>query len=288
MNKSMKYALILVTLVSLGLAIRAQLQLRAARVILEDDLSGCVDRITTRPPLPGVEAVAASAGEAARLQDLLRQVAALQAERDTLLSRLAAAELSYASQSNEARYASPPPVASNAFRRAAFEDRMAQIKRDDPARYEELQKQREELRQRMQTQADERVEFLQKIDTAGMTDAQRASHDKLVQAVEQARVMMAGIAGLSPEDAAAARQQLLDTIGTVSTLYQQERRYLLEQTGRAMGYPGAEAGQFADYIQQLYDQTSMPRGFGGRGPGSRDRGSGATGTPGVGAPSPER
>ena len=164
---------------------------------------------------------------------------------------------------------------------------MAQIKRDDPARYDEIQKQREEFRLRIQEQADERSEFLKKVDTASMTDAQRANHEKLVQAVEQARTMMSEIATMSAEDAAAARQQMFQMISSVASLYQQERRYLLEQTGRAMGYPGAEAGQFADYIQQIYDQTAVPRGFGGRAPGNRDRGSGgATGTPGVGAPAP--
>jgi len=78
----------------------------------------------------------------------------------------------------------------------------------------------------------------------------------------------------------AARQQMFETLRTLGDLYQQERRYLLEQTARAMGYQGNESGQFADYIQQIYDQTSM------RGPGMRGGPPGGMSGPGAGAPPP--
>ena len=52
----------------------------------------------------------------------------------------------------------------------------------------------------------------------------------------------------------------------IGELYQQERRYLLEETGRVYGEDGA---QFADYIENVIENTSvipgMGRGF-GRGP----------------------
>ena len=284
MNKQIGVALVLITLVSLAIAIQAKVQLRAARAVVAEDLSGNLP-----PDAPATNAVApapvSADTDAERVQALQRQVAALQAERDKLQSDLAAAHLTLAEHAKNTARPAPPPAGTNLSRRASFEERMAQLKHDDPARFEEMQKQREEFRQRMQTQADERSEFLKKIDTAAMTDEQRANHEKLTQTVEQARVLMARMATLSPDDAAAARQQMAEAIGSVSDLYQQERRYLLEQTGRAMGYQkDMEVGQFADYIQQIYDQTTLPRGFGGRGNGRN--GPGASGSPGAGAPAP--
>ncbi len=277
MNKRVGVVLVLVTLVSLGWAIRAQVQLRGARRVVSEDLSG--NPLSDVPAASVVAPAPVSTAAMERVQALQREVTSLQAERDRLQSDLAAAQLTLAAREKKdaVRPVLAPADTNATVRRAAFEDRMAQLKRDDPARYEELQKQREEFRQRMQAQADERAEFLKKIDTAAMTDEQRVNHEKLAQAVEQARAMVAQIAAMSPEDAAAARQQMSETIGSVSDLYQQERRYLLEQTGRAIGYAGTDAGQFADYVQQIYDQTSLPRGFGGgRGGGQRSAAMGTT------------
>ena len=281
MNKRIGILLVLIALVSLGVAIQTRVQLRRARAVVAEDLSG--NPAVREIPAPAATAavpVVANTAEVQRIQALQRQVSELQAERDKLQSDLAAARLALAEREKAAaRPAAPPAIFTNASRRAAFEERMAQLKRDDPARYEEMQKQREEFRQRIQAQADERSEFLKKVDTVDMTDAQLANHQKLLDAVEQARAMMAQIASMSPEQVAAARQQMGQMIGEVSDLYQQERVYLLEQTGRAMGYSEAEAGQFSAYIQQIYDQTAMPRGlgFGGFGRG----GPNAFATPGA-------
>ena len=284
MNMRLSAVLVVISLVSLALAIQAHLQLRQARAIVQEDLSGSA---TSDAPPAAVAAPLSAAADAQQLLELRRQVAALQAARDRLQSDLAAAQLALADREKSTAVPAVSAPGSNTARRASFEDRMAQLQRDDPARYEEMQKQREEFTRRVQTQADERSEFLKKIDTAGMTGEQRVNHDKLLQAVEQARALMAQVATLPPEEAAAARRQMGEAVGTVSELYQQERRYLLEQTGRAMGYPGMEATQFADYIQQIYNQTAMPHGFGGR--SGRERAAGvpaATGTPGVGTPAP--
>jgi hypothetical protein len=279
MSKPAGIVLIVISLISLGLAVEAQIQLRKARAVVDADLSGSavVREVPVSTP------AAADTGAVLRLQ---QQVESLQAERDQLRTALVSVQATLADRAREAAARPPAPAApaasaTNQSRRAVFEERLAQLKRDDPARFEEMQKQREEFNKRIQTQADERSEFLKKIDTAAMTDEQRANHEKLVAATEAARALLAQMATLSPEEASTARRQMFESIGNISELYQQERRYLLEQTGRAMGYTGAEAGQFADYVQQIYDQTAMPRMPGGN--RGRDRDTGASGTPGVGA-----
>ena len=260
MNKQFGVVLVLITLASLGFAIYEQAQLRRARLVVAEDLSG------DPPPESSTATVAAASIDANSVQALQRQVASLQAERDKLRAELTAAQAAQAARAKPTTPVVPTPVTvtTNAARRASFDDRMAQLKTEDPARYAEMQKQRDDFRQRLQTQADERAEYLKNVDITGLTDEQRANHEKLLQAVEQARATMAQIATLSPEDAAAARQQMAATMGAVADLYQQERRALLEQAGRAMEYQqDADIAKFADYIQQICDQTTLPRGFGG-------------------------
>ena len=87
MNKRFGMALVLITLVALGFAIQSQLQLRKARDVVAEDLSGneAPDQPIGVPSVPGT-------GDAQRIQLLLQQVAALQAERDQLVADLAAAQ----------------------------------------------------------------------------------------------------------------------------------------------------------------------------------------------------
>ena len=273
MHKLFQVALVLITLVSLGVAIQAQLKLRDARQVVADDLSG---NLSGDVPPAAVALPVAATDDVARVEALQRQVAALQAERDKLQAELTAVQAMLAERAKNVANPSSAPAGTNVSRHVSFEDRMAQLKHDDPARYEEMQKQRDDFRQRLQNQADSRAEFLKNIDTAAMTEEQRANHEKLAQTVEQARALMAQIATMAPADAAAARQQMGDALGSVSELYQKERRYLLEQTGRALGYQQeTEVSQFVDYVQQIYDQTSMPRGFGR---GNAQRAAAGTGT----------
>jgi hypothetical protein len=276
MQKILMAVLVLITGVSVGLTLHTQQQLREARATRA---VAPVERPVAdipAPPAPRPAPVIADES-AQRIEALQRQVSALQADRVRLQAELASAQSAANLRDTVAinPIAAPASVSTNAPRRAPFDARMEQLKREDPVRYAEMQKQREEFRQRMEAQADERSEFLKNVDTVRMTDEQRANHEKLVETVDQVRALMAQLPNLPPEEATALRQQLAQTAGVVSDLYQKERRYLLVQTGRAMGYADAESTQFADYIQQIYDQTAMPRGLGGRG----NRNSGATRTP---------
>ena len=210
----------------------------------------------------------------AQFEQMQRQVAALASERDRLQSDLVAAQKNLADLEAEAAQPRPPRGGgTNDSRRVTFEARMAQLQRDDPARFAEMQKQREEFRQRMEKQANDRAEFLQQVDTEGMTETQRANHEQLVKLAADTRALMTQLPALPPEQADAARQQLGANMSALSDLYKQERVNLLVQTGVALGYTGDQAVQFAAGIQQIYDQTSMQgQGFGRGGrPGAAGR-----------------
>lgn len=137
-----------------------------------------------------------------------------------------------------------------------------------PEQQAEIAAQREAFRQQMQQRVTARTDFLASVDTRQMNAAQRANHDKLVAAssrmTELAAAMMDGKGEMSPE----ARKEMHDLGHSMEELYQDERKTLLESTGRSLGYTGDQAQLFADQIQSIYDNTSSRSmwsgGFSGR------------------------
>ena len=168
-------------------------------------------------------------------------------------------------------------------RRQSWEDRMAQMKKDDPEQYAEMQKRREEFRQNMEQRARDRADFLDAVDVKSMTDPQRENHEKLLSTVARVNELMAQM-GTPGVDTHELRQEMGETVATLGELYSEERRYLFEETAKAVGYQGNEASAFADQMQTIIDNTTMP-GFGMHG-GGRRTGTSVPGTASGGTPAP--
>ena len=155
-------------------------------------------------------------------------------------------------------------------RRQSFEDRMEQMKKDNPEQYAEMQKRREEFRQSMEQRAQDRAEFIAAVDTKNMNDAQKENHARLLETVARVNDLMAQMGQPGVERTPEMRQQMGEAMGSLHELYGQERQYLLEETGRAVGYQGAQATEFAATMQAIIDNTTMPSfGHGGRGGGGQ-------------------
>jgi len=229
-----------------------------------------------------------------QIEMLRRQAAALENERDRLEAECAALQQTLSDRDREiARLRQATAAASsrtnapagNDRRRGSFEERLAQFQRDEPERAAEMQRLRDEFRQRMQTQVSERTDFLNRVETANMSEAQRANHEELLQLAGQIREWTEQMPNMTREEADQARRKMFESYGRLSTLYAQERRYLLEATGESLGYKGQEAVQFADQIQMIYDQTSMMPTF-GRGGGRDGRRGNNNPAPAAPAPAP--
>lgn len=179
------------------------------------------------------------------------------AERDAELARL--------KQEKQAGAGSPgrPPG------RDDFRKRMEQLKKENPEQYAEMEKRREEFRQRLERQEQNRNDFFASINTQSMTDAQRENHEKLIAALAKIDALRAQReqAGAQPgsEADAALRQSMRDSMMELGALYEQERVYLLEQAASAAGYQGDDAANFVEYIQQAVQSTTMQGGPGGPG-----------------------
>lgn len=207
-----------------------------------------------------------SATERAANEVLRRRVAELE---DALAAREAARVQEPKTPTEEKREERPP--------RQSFTERMEQLKKEKPEEYAEIQKRREEFRQSMEQRAQDRAEFIASVDTKNMNDAQKENHAKLVETVATINELMAQMGQPGVEHTQEMHQQMGEAMGTLGELYGEERRFLLEETGRSIGYQGTQAGEFADQMQVIIDNTTMPN-FGRRGGGRDSRGGGPPAT----------
>jgi hypothetical protein len=199
-----------------------------------------------------------SAAERAANEVLRRRVAELE---KALAAREAARVQEPKTPTEEKREERPP--------RQFFTERMEQLKKEKPEEYAELQKRFEERRQSREQQKQDQAEFMAAVDTKNMTDMQKENHAKLVETVARLNELSAQMHQPGVERTPEMNQEMHEARSSLGELFVQERRFLLEETGRAIGYQGTQAGEFADQMQVIIDNTTMPgfdwHGFGDRG-----------------------
>ncbi len=129
----------------------------------------------------------------------------------------------------------------------------------------------------MRAANEARDSYLSSVDTSRMTAEQKAAHERLLAALKTRdayfeRMRPDAENPLTDEERQAAHEAMRE----IGPLMEQERQYLLEETGRAYGEDGSD---FAEYIQDIYDNTSPgPPMRRGRGPGGRGGPGGSGGT----------
>ena len=140
-----------------------------------------------------------------------------------------------------------------------------------------MQRRREEMQDRLTQLHQDRRAFLDAVDASRMTDAQRENHTRLLEAIETANAFRERLtSGDWSQLSAEQRTEGFTSLRTMGELYNQERRYILEETGRTYGEDGP---RFADYIENVIENTSMMPDFGrGRGRGPRRDDAAAPGT----------
>ena len=144
-----------------------------------------------------------------------------------------------------------------------------------PEQQAEIQAQRDAFRQQIQERFTERNEFLASIDTRHMNAQQRETHNKLLASVNRMNELRTAMMEGDAANASELRREMHELGRTVDDLYREERKTLLELTGKNMGYTGEQASQFASQIQTILDNTSSWRSMMWGGMGGGRRGGGA-------------
>ena len=189
--------------------------------------------------------------QALALSKALSEAEALRAERDALRAQLAEAQ----AQPEAAEATEEAP------RRLSPRERMEELKRTDPKRYEEMQARQQEFRQRMAEALAQRDDFLGNIDLSLLTPEQQETHRRFTEALAAQRQLMARMEAAANEGAELSeeeRRQVGETFRAVRELQDAERDALLGAVAVSMGLQdGEEADSFVEVVRSVYDATGM-------------------------------
>lgn len=146
------------------------------------------------------------------------------------------------------------------FRPPSPREMMENLKKNDPQRYEKFQRHFREMRKRQLARTKGRLEFLNSVDTSGMTEAERTNHDQLQELLAQ-RENLPDFSEMSEEEARTAMQQRHELDRAIRAASEAERKTLLDQTARALGLEGDDAAVLTETVREIVQATESNRGF---------------------------
>ncbi len=163
-----------------------------------------------------------------------------------------------------------------------WEDRtewLERLKTEEPERYAELMERREKARRDVQNAFARKAAFFLGRNTEGMTDDQNAEYNRMLTLLEDTWTLSERIQNdeLPREERREVMHALRDNTRELAPLLENERTVEFMALGYEMGYGDAEAADFAAYVNEIIDITSMRsvfqgmwagRGF-GTSPGNR-------------------
>ena len=206
---------------------------------------------------------------------------ALRARVRELENLLAAKDAEVAAASNAVASAERRPADPwGDGRREGFRERMERLKTEDPARYTEITNNMARWRQRRARQQEERMEFLASVDTSRMSAAAKGVHASLQKYAAEREELERQMQNenLSEDERHALWEQMRELNHQVWKLNGVERKNLIEETARNLGFEGQDVQDISATMQEIIKATD--NGFGGHG------GRGGPGRHGRGGPPP--
>lgn len=188
----------------------------------------------------------------ARVRELEKLLAAKDAEVAAATTAVATAER-------------PPADPWGDGRREGFRERMERLKTEDPARYTEITNNMARWRQRRARQQEERMEFLASVDTSRMSVAAKGVHASLQKYAAEREELERQMQNenLSDDDRHALWEQMHEVNRQVWALNGVERKNLIEETARNLGFEGQDVQDISATMQEIIKATD--NGFGGHG-----------------------
>lgn len=195
-------------------------------------------------------------GAPADLAPLQAENAALKTQLDNLRAELAKLQA-------VAEAPAPEPAAEEPPRRMTRQERMEQLKRENPERYAEMERRRQEFQARMEEFQTRRDDFFANIDLELLTPTQQEMHFQYTEALakQQAAIdRMRALAESGEEATEEDRAAIRESFRLVRGLQGAERDALLSAVATSMGLQaGEETDTFINVIKEVYDFTgSMP------------------------------
>jgi hypothetical protein len=277
--------------VSSGLAVYFRMEAETARIEssarqlqLERLQASAPATLPTRPepaapppgPAPAPVFTASDVEEATTLRERVQQLESALTRQDALVASLQSA-------------AAAPPAATNRPWRGR-EDWLNTLRAEEPERYQEILRRREEARRRVQNEFARKAAYLLGQDVSSRSRAEKEEHAKLLELLDETWRLSAQLqASTRPrEERRAIFRALRENMEELAPRLEAEREREFHAAGRQLGYNEQDAAAFAAYLNEIIELTSMrsvmqnmrPRFESGEGPGAE----GTRGPPGAGAP----
>ena len=203
----------------------------------------------------------ADKGDAASVKALRRRIVELEkllAEKD------GKSEIAISNAVAEAVKARPPEPPRQNWR-----ERMEEMKKNDPARYTQMTNRFANWRRSRAEQARNKIDFLSSIDTSHMSADARKTHDALQELIARRENIEAQLQDpdLTDEERGKLMRQLWESHGELQRLNGEERKNLIDETARSLGFEGEDAQEISVTIREVIEATDG--GWGGRPGGDR-------------------
>ena len=198
-----------------------------------------------------------------------------------LRHRIAELEKALAAKDEHAEVAISNAVAATQARppeppRQDWRARMEEMRKNDPERYVQMTNRFAQWRRSRSEQARDKIDFLSSIDTSRMGARAKKTHDALQELIARREEVEQQLQSpdLSDDERGRLMGELHSTHHELMRLNGEERKNLIEETARNLGFTGEDVMEFSATIQDVIEATDggfgPPRGHRGQGgPGGR-------------------
>jgi len=143
-------------------------------------------------------------------------------------------------------------------------ERMEKMEREEPERYAQMTNRMARWRQRRVERASAKLDFLQSIDTSGMTAEQKKAHEEFQDLITRREELEEKMHNpeMTDEDRQDIFRDMRETEHAMRHAARTERQTLIDQTTKALGFTGDEAEAVSATIGDIFRTTEMGHGFG--------------------------
>ncbi|MBQ0032893.1 MAG: hypothetical protein KBT68_08840 [bacterium] len=222
---------------------------------------------------PAAEEIAkkpvADKGEAASVKALRHRIAELE---KALAEKDGKSEIAISNAVAEAMKNRPPEPP-----RGNWRERMEEMRKNDPERYTQMTNRFSNWRRSQAERARNKIDFLSSIDISHMSAKAQKTHEDLQDLIARREEIEQQLQdpNLSDEDRGKLMRQLWESHGELQRLNGEERKNLIRETARSIGFEGEDAKEFSATIREVIEATDSgwdgrrhhggPRGPGGHG-----------------------
>ena len=154
---------------------------------------------------------------------------------------------------------------------------MENLRKNDPERYTQMTNRFANWRRSRAAEARNKIDFLSSIDTSHMSAGARKTHDALQELIASREEIEAQLQNpdLSDEERGKLMRQLRESHGELQRLNGEERKNLIDETARSLGFEGEDAKEISATIREIIETTDSGwgghhrHGGGPRGPGGQ-------------------